>query len=98
FSIPSAAQIRRRIMAGREGFEPSNARSKAWCLTSLATAQQSLLRFARQSRQGREPNQPDPINADSPARFATRASQLPYNRSTPLSLPGNLLARNIPFG
>src|SRR5579872_6067846 len=28
-------------MAGREGFEPSNARSKAWCLTSLATAQRS---------------------------------------------------------
>jgi hypothetical protein len=27
-------------MAGREGFEPSNARSKAWCLASLATAQQ----------------------------------------------------------
>ena len=26
-------------MAGREGFEPSNARSKAWCLASLATAQ-----------------------------------------------------------
>src|SRR5262249_55714740 len=26
-------------LAGREGFEPSNARSKAWCLTSLATAQ-----------------------------------------------------------
>ncbi len=30
-------------MAGREGFEPSNARSKAWCLTSLATAQRSDL-------------------------------------------------------
>src|SRR5579884_699372 len=27
------------VGAGREGFEPSNARSKAWCLTSLATAQ-----------------------------------------------------------
>src|SRR5579872_382911 len=25
-------------MAGREGLEPSNARSKAWCLTNLATA------------------------------------------------------------
>src|ERR1035441_1106777 len=30
-------------LAGREGFEPSNARSKAWCLTSLATAQRSDL-------------------------------------------------------
>jgi hypothetical protein len=29
-------------MAGREGLEPSNARSKAWCLTSLATAQQTV--------------------------------------------------------
>ena len=32
--------FRRQVsMAGREGFEPSNARSKAWCLTNLATAQ-----------------------------------------------------------
>jgi hypothetical protein len=30
-------------LAGREGLEPSNARSKAWCLTSLATAQQNCL-------------------------------------------------------
>jgi hypothetical protein len=32
-------------MAGREGLEPSNARSKAWCLTSLATAQQTNASF-----------------------------------------------------
>src|SRR6202011_8921 len=28
-------------MAGREGLEPSNASSKGWCLTNLATAQRS---------------------------------------------------------
>src|SRR5579875_1860778 len=33
--------IRQKRMAGREGLEPSNARSKAWCLTSLATAQRA---------------------------------------------------------
>jgi hypothetical protein len=33
------AFIRAKPRAGREGFEPSNARSKAWCLASLATAQ-----------------------------------------------------------
>jgi hypothetical protein len=34
-------------LAGREGFEPSNARSKAWCLTSLATAQRIWIQRLR---------------------------------------------------
>src|SRR6202022_1457319 len=31
-------------LAGREGLEPSKARSKAWCLTNLATAQRAQIR------------------------------------------------------
>src|ERR1700688_4680964 len=51
-----------QILAGREGLEPSNARSKAWCLTNLATAQRAQIR--------RLSFPSSPINTDISAGFA----------------------------
>src|SRR5208283_2066858 len=93
--FPSYRKLPRRL-AGREGFEPSNARSKAWCLTSLATAQRIWIQRLRPRA---SPNQTVKTNRRRNAMWALsrRISSNPiYSDRTAARPHRTTVAANLP--